>query len=89
MAQATDTLAQSTFKPISASAVMVLARLAARNAVKEQLRADGVQVSLAPVREINTKANAYLALHQELFDEARERAQRLQMFDKLKRRKRR
>jgi N-dimethylarginine dimethylaminohydrolase len=54
---ATNSLPQSildTFQPISASAVMVLARLAARNAIKEQLRADGVRVSPVPPSEINT-----------------------------------
>jgi hypothetical protein len=66
---------------------MVLARLAARNAVKEQLRADGVRVSLVRPCEINIKATAYLASHPELMDEARERARRLGMFEKPKRRR--
>ena len=91
MAQATNNLPQpvlDTFRPISASAVAVLARLAARNAVKDQLRADGVRVSLVPPVEINIKATAYLALHPELYDEARERAVRLGMFEKPKRRRR-
>jgi hypothetical protein len=91
MAQATNTLPQptlDTFQPISASAVHVLARLAAKKAVTEQLRADGVRVSLVPPRVISEKANEYLALHQELYDEARERAQRLQLFEKPKRRRR-
>ena len=46
---ANSSLPQSTldtFQPVSASAVHVLARLAARKAVQEQLRADGVRVSL-------------------------------------------
>jgi NAD(P)-dependent dehydrogenase (short-subunit alcohol dehydrogenase family) len=92
MAQAINSLPQSTldrFQPISASAVMALARLAARNAVKDQLRADGIRVTLVPPCEINTKATAYLALHPELIDEAREKAQRLGMFEKPKRRRRR
>jgi hypothetical protein len=74
---ATNSLPQptlDTFQPISTSAVHVLARLAARNAVKDQLRADGVRASLVPPAEINTKATAYLALHPELMDEAREQA---------------
>jgi hypothetical protein len=61
---------------------MGLARLAARNAVKEQLRAQGVRLTLVPPCEINTKASAYLALHPELMDEARERAHRLGMFER-------
>jgi hypothetical protein len=43
---ASNSLSQSTFQPVSALAVHVLARLAARKAVQEQLRADGVRVSL-------------------------------------------
>jgi NAD(P)-dependent dehydrogenase (short-subunit alcohol dehydrogenase family) len=91
MAQASNSLPQSTlntFQPIGASAVHVLARLAAKKAVKEQLRDEGVRVSLVLPREINTKAVEYLALHPELIDEARERAHRLGMFDKPKRRRR-
>jgi hypothetical protein len=82
---ASNSLPQSTlktFQPISASAVHVLARLAARNAVKQQMRDAGVRVSLVPPREINAKANEFLALHQELYAEAREHAQRLGMFEK-------
>jgi len=88
---ATNNLSQpklDTFQPISASAVHVLARLAAKKAVQEQLRSQGVHVSLVKPTGINAKANEYLALHQELYDEARERAQRLGMFDKPKRRRR-
>ena len=91
MAKVSISLSQNkldTFRRISASAVAVLARLAARNAVKGQLRDDGVRLSLVPPREINTKETAYLALHPELIDEARERAQRLGMYEKPKRRRR-
>ena len=90
MAQAINTLPQptlDTFQSISASAVHVLARLAAKKAVQEQLRADGVRVTLVPSRVISEKANEYLALHQELYDEARERAVRMGMFEKPKRRR--
>jgi hypothetical protein len=55
---ATISLPQSTldaFQPISASAVHVLARMAARRAVQEQLRADGVRVSLVKPAEISAK----------------------------------
>ena len=77
-----------TFQPISASAVHVLARLAARKAVKEQLRDAGVRVTLVPTRDITMQANEYLALHPELFDEARECAARLGLYEKPKRRRR-
>jgi hypothetical protein len=89
MAQATSTLPQptlDTFHPISASAVHVLARMAARKAVQEQLRADGVRVSLVKPAEISARAQVYLANHPELFREALERAQRLGMYEKPRRR---
>jgi len=44
MAQATNSPPQSTSKPISASAVHVLARLAAKKAVQDELRSQGVRV---------------------------------------------
>jgi hypothetical protein len=37
-------------------AINVLARLAARNAIKEQLRDQGVRVTLVPIREITERA---------------------------------
>jgi hypothetical protein len=92
MAQASNSLSQpvlDTFQPISASAVHVLARLAAKKAVTEQFRAEGRRVTLIPPAEINAKTSEYLALHSELYDEARQRAQRLGMFEKPKRRRKR
>lgn len=91
MVQATNSLPQSTldtFQPISVSAVYVLARLAAKKAVKKQLRSEGRRLTLVFSAEITRRANEYLALHPELFDEARERAQRLGVFEKPKRRRR-
>ena len=38
------------FSHIGRSAVHVLARLAARNAIKEKLRGEGVRLSLVPIR---------------------------------------
>jgi hypothetical protein len=75
------------FQPISASAVHVLARLAARKAVTEQLRSQGVRVSLVKPAEISAKAQVYLADHPELYREALERAQRLGMYEKPRRRR--
>jgi hypothetical protein len=63
---ATNNLPQSTLdtsRPISASAVHVLARLAAKKAVTEQFRAEGRRVTLIPPAEINAKTREYLALH--------------------------
>ena len=88
MAQATNTLPQSTldtFQPISASAVHVLARMAARRAVTEQLRSEGVRVSLVKPADISVKAQAYLQAHPELIDETKERALRLGMYEKPRR----
>ena len=89
MAQASISLPQSTFdtfQPISASAVHVLARMAARKAVQEELRSEGVRVSLVKPAEISLRANEYLSQHPELFKEALERAQRLGLYEKPNRR---
>jgi hypothetical protein len=75
------------FQPISASAVHVLARLAARKAVKEELRAEGVRPSLVKPAEISARARAYLEANPRLYKEALERAQRLGMYEKPKRRR--
>ena len=86
---ANSSLPQSTLdtsQPISASAVHVLARLSARKAVKEQLREEGVRPTLVKPAEVSAKAQVYLANHPELYREALERAQRLSMFEKPKRR---
>ena len=74
------------FQHISVSAINVLACLAARNEVKQQMRDAGVRVTLVPPAEITVQANEYLTLHPELIDEARERAQRLGLHEKPRRR---
>jgi len=79
-------LTLDTFQPISASAVHVLARMAARRAVQEELRSQGVRVSLVKPAEISAKAQVYLQSHPELFKEALERAQRLKLYEKPRRR---
>jgi hypothetical protein len=73
MPRATNSLPQSTldtFQPVSASAVHVLARMAARRAVTEELRAAGVRVTLVKPAEISAKAQVYLEQHPELFKDA-------------------
>jgi len=65
------------FKLVGTHAINVLARLAAKNAVKEQLRNQGRRLTLVPIREINERAIAYLADHPELYQEALERAKRM------------
>jgi len=52
----------------------VLARLAARKAVQEELRSEGVRVTLVKPSEIGAKAQVYLADHPELYQEALERS---------------
>ena len=74
-----------TFQPVSASAVHVLARMAARRAVQEELRSQGVRVSLVKPAEISAKAQAYLQSHPELYREALERAQLLGLYEKRRR----
>jgi hypothetical protein len=58
-------------------AVALLARLAAKRAVQDQLRAQGVRVSLVPPAEIMRQAREYLANHPELYQLALERAHKL------------
>jgi hypothetical protein len=63
-------------------AINTLARLAARNAVKEQPRADGVRLTLVPPREINEQAQRYLADHRdELYQLALERAKHMGLIE--------
>jgi hypothetical protein len=66
-----------TFKHISTHMVHVLARLQAKRLVQEQLRAEGVRVTLVKPREINEKATAYLAQHPEVWRLAIQRAHKL------------
>jgi hypothetical protein len=58
-------------------AVIQFARLAAKRAVKDEMRAQGVRVTLVFPATITAKAIEYLSAHPELFDEARERAKRM------------
>jgi hypothetical protein len=58
-------------------AVIQFARLAAKRAVQEALRAQGVRVSLFPHAELIRQAGEYLANHPELYRQALERANRL------------
>jgi len=64
MAQASDNVAQSgTFRPISERAVHVLALMAAKKAIREQMRDEGRRISLVPPAELNVRARAYLEAH--------------------------
>jgi hypothetical protein len=48
------------FKHISVHMVHILARMAAKKAVQQELRDQGVRVSLVPPREISERATTYL-----------------------------
>jgi hypothetical protein len=73
----------NSLSPIGISAVKVLARLAAKRAVQDNLRAQGVRVSLFPIAEIMRQAGEYLAAHPELYQQALERAHKLGYIDPL------
>ena len=62
-------------------AINYCARSIAKNAVKEQLRDQGVRVSLVPIREITERAQVYLEQHPELYQQALERARQLGMIE--------
>ena len=64
---------------ISVVGINILARQAAKKAVTEQLRAAGVRITLVKPAEIAAQAQTYLAQHPELYEQARERAQRMGM----------
>jgi hypothetical protein len=53
------------------TASVALAQLRARNAVKDELRRQGVKVSHIAAKEITARAHEYLAAHPELVAEAR------------------
>jgi hypothetical protein len=59
------------------SAVKVLARPAAKRAVQAELRDQGVRLTTYPHAEIMRQAAEYLSSHQELYQQALERAQRM------------
>jgi hypothetical protein len=82
---ANSSLPQSTldtFQPISTSAVHVQARMAARKAVQDELRSQGVRVSLVKPADISAQAIQYLADHPELYRVALERAQRMGLYER-------
>ena len=65
------------FKLVGTHAINVLARLAAKKAVQEELRAQGARVSLVPTREIAELAVDYLASHPEVWKLALARAHQI------------
>jgi hypothetical protein len=69
------------FSHIGNHAINVLARLAVRNVIKEQLRDQGVRVTIVPIREITERAQVYLEQHPELYQQALERARQMGWID--------
>jgi hypothetical protein len=65
------------FSHIGIGAINVLARLAARKAVQDELRSQGVRVTLVRPADIAEKAKAYLEANPHLYVEARQRAVRM------------
>ena len=63
-----------TFSHIGTHAINVLARLAAKKAVTEQLRAQGVRITLVKLADIAAQATAYLDANPHLYEEAIQRA---------------
>jgi hypothetical protein len=64
-------------------AVMLFARLAAKRAVQDEMRAQGVRVTLVFPATITEKAREYLDTHPELYQLALERAHKLGYIDPL------
>jgi hypothetical protein len=62
-------------------AVIQFARLAAKRAVKEEMRAQGIRLTLVFPAEIMRQAREYLDTHPELYQQALERAKRMGYVD--------
>jgi len=73
------------FQPIGAVAINVLARVAAKKAVQEQLKAQGVRVTLVKPAEIAAQAKAYLEANPHLYEEALQRAWRMGLVEHVER----
>ena len=73
------------FKPVGAVAITVLARIAAKKAVQEQLKAQGVRVTLVKPAEIAAQAKAYLDANPHLYEEALQRAWKLGLIEQAER----
>jgi hypothetical protein len=62
-------------------AVMLFARLAAKRAVQNEMRAQGIRLTLVFPAEVMRQAREYLDTHPELYQQALERAERLGYVD--------
>ena len=71
----------NSFSHIGAACVRVLARQAAINVVKSEIARQGLRVHSVPMRDIHIRADAYLAAHPELIEDAHARAWRIAVND--------
>ena len=62
---------------LARAAVRVLAQLAAKNAVKHQIRAQGLKLWDFTAKDITRRAEAWLAAHPQMIAEARAKAARM------------
>jgi hypothetical protein len=58
------------FKNISSQVIWMLARMMAKDAIRAQLRNEGIDVRFVLPRDINERATKYLAQHPEVWKEA-------------------
>jgi hypothetical protein len=68
--------------------IHILARLQAKRLVQDQLRAEGIRLSLVSPREVQERATAYLAQRPDLWKEAIARAHRLDEMEGQRKEKR-
>jgi hypothetical protein len=73
------------FSHIGTHAINVLARLAAKRAVQDELRSQGVRVTLVRPAEITERAKAYLEANPHLYEEALQRAWKLGLIEHVER----
>jgi len=73
------------FKPIGTHAIGILARLEARNVVKQQLRDQAIRPASVKPAEIAQRAKAYLEANPWLYEEALQRAWRLGLLEHVER----
>jgi hypothetical protein len=67
----------TSLSPIGITAVKVLARLAAKRIVQQQLRDQGIRITTYPYADLMRQAHEYLDAHPELYVAALERAKRM------------
>ena len=69
--------------------VCIAARQIAKRAVEQELREQGVRVTLVLPCEINKRATAYIATHPEIWALAQERARKIEEAEEARKARRR